>query len=408
MASLGERIRKLRKERGLTLQALAGEELSKGMLSLIENNKANPSMESLAYIAEQLGVDKNELLEDFSTGEIRKLLQEVEELYKVDVMSKDLIKEYESIVLKIQPYKEKLPFRYESARLLEIYSRCSYHAKIDGWQSSLKKAEEIYEGLHMINQSAEIHIFRAMTSFTEHRYDEALKMIQESRKIFEERAGILDPLKKLDFDYYESILYSAIGDGINASRIMQNAIDYSKEQQIFYQIDSLYRLAGFQAVLDQDVEKKNYYCEKLRLFANFLDDEEMEAFSDAIEVHYLNSVSYDFEKANEIIDHNLAKHEEITTFLFTLEKGKALYGMGRFEEALAWLKKHKIWEFLHHPYDLSLHYEKDAYMALVYEELGDHQSAVEHAKIAKENIEPMPDLPYKKFIMNVYNEITSK
>ncbi|WP_372869850.1 helix-turn-helix domain-containing protein, partial [Planomicrobium okeanokoites] len=56
MASLGELIRKLRKERGLTLQALAGEELSKGMLSLIENNKANPSMESLAYIAEQLGV----------------------------------------------------------------------------------------------------------------------------------------------------------------------------------------------------------------------------------------------------------------------------------------------------------------------------------------------------------------
>ena len=64
MASLGERIRKLRKEKGLTLQALAGAELSKGMLSLIENNKANPSMESLAYIAERLGVDRNELLEE--------------------------------------------------------------------------------------------------------------------------------------------------------------------------------------------------------------------------------------------------------------------------------------------------------------------------------------------------------
>lgn len=408
MASLGERIKKLRKERGLTLQALAGEELTKGMLSLIENNKANPSMESLAYIAKRLEIDKNELLEDFSPAEIRKLLQEVEELYKVDVMSKELIKEYKTIVGKIRPYKDKLPFRYESARLLEIYSRCSYHSKIDGWQSTLKKAEEIYEGLHMINQSAEIHIFRAMTSFTEHRYNEALTMIQESRKVFEERVRVLDPLKKLDFDYYESILYSAIGDGENAFRIMQNAIDYSKEQQIFYRVDSLYRLAGFQAVLDQDIERKNYYCEKLRLFANFLDDEEMEAFSDAIEIHYLNTVSHEFEKANEIIDHNLAKHEEITTFLFTLEKGKALYGMGRFEEALVWLKKHEIWEFLHHPYDLSLHYEKDAYLALVYEKLGDHQSAVKHAETAKDNIEPMPDLPYKKFIMQVYNQINSK
>ncbi|QHJ69265.1 helix-turn-helix domain-containing protein [Planococcus halotolerans] len=407
MASLGERIRKLRKEKGLTLQALAGEELSKGMLSLIENNKANPSMESLAYIADRLAIDKNELLEEFSTAEIRKLLQEVEELYKVDIMSKELIKEYKTIVAKIQLYKDKLPFRYESARLLEIYSRCSYHAKIDGWKSSLKKAEEIYEGLQMINQSAEIHIFRAMTSFTEHRYSEALTMIQESRKVFEERVRILDPLKKLDFDYYESILYSAIGDGKNAIRIMQNAIDYSKEQQIFYRVDSLYRLAGFQAVLDKDIERKNYYCEKLRLFANFLDDEEMEAFSDAIEIHYLNTVSHEFEKANEIIDRNLAKHEEITTFLFTLEKGKALYGMGMFEEALVWLKKHEMWEFLHHPYDLSLHYEKDAYLALVYEKLGDHQSALEHAEIAKVNIEPMPDLPYKKFIMKVYDQINS-
>lgn len=392
----------------MTLQALAGAELSKGMLSLIENNKANPSMESLAYIAERLGINQNELLEEFSTVEIRKLLQEVEKLYKVDVMSKELITEYKEIVLKIEPYKEKLPFRYESARLLEIYSRCSYHAKLDGWQSALKMAEEIYEGLHMINQSAEIHIFRAMTSFTEHRYSEALAMIQESRKVFEERAGVLDPLKKLDFDYYESILFSAIGDGENATRIMQNAIDYSKEQQIFYRIDSLYRLAGFQAVLDQDIERKNYYSEKLRLFANFLDDKEMEAFSDAIEIHYLNSVAHEFEKANEIIDRNLAKHEEITTFLFTLEKGKALYGMGEFEEALAWLKKHQIWEFLHHPYDLSMHYEKDAYLALVYEKLGDHESAVKHAAIARENIEPMPDLPYKKFILDVYNQITAQ
>ncbi|HSJ38961.1 MAG TPA: helix-turn-helix transcriptional regulator [Planococcus sp. (in: firmicutes)] len=408
MASLGERIRKLRKEKGLTLQALAGAELSKGMLSLIENNKANPSMESLAYIAERLGINKNELLEEFSTVEIRKLLQEVEKLYKLDVMSKELIKEYKNIVQKIEPYKEKLPFRYESARLLEIYSRCSYHAKLDGWQSALKKAEEIYEGLHMINQSAEIHIFRAMTSFTEHRYSEALAMIQESRKVFEERAGVLDPLKKLDFDYYESILFSAIGDGENATRIMQNAIDYSKEQQIFYRIDSLYRLAGFQAVLDQDIERKNYYCEKLRLFANFLDDKEMAAFSDAIEIHYLNSVAHEFEKSNEIIDRNLAKHEEITTFLFTLEKGKALYGLGEFEEALVWLKKHKIWEFLHHPYDLSMHYEKDAYLALVYEKLGDHESAVKHAAIAKENIEPMPDLPYKTFILDVYNQINGQ
>ena len=37
---LGERIRTLRKQRKMTLEALAGERLTKGMLSQIENNKA--------------------------------------------------------------------------------------------------------------------------------------------------------------------------------------------------------------------------------------------------------------------------------------------------------------------------------------------------------------------------------
>lgn len=407
MASLGERIRKLRKEKGLTLQALAGAELSKGMLSLIENNKANPSMESLAYIAERLGVDRNELLEEVPTAELRELLEKAETLYKRSG-TEELKEEYRYIVEKIRPIADKLPFRYESARLLELYSRCSYHLKLEDWQTALAKAEEIYEGLHMINQSAELHIFKALTKFTEHKYAESLAMIQSSRKIFEERTGILDSLRKLDFDYYESILYSAVGDYENSTRIMEAAIEYSKEQQIFYRIDALYRLAGFQAILNGDFENKDYYIDKLRLFADFSDDEEIKAFADVVEIHYLNSFVHEYEKANEMIDRNLALNKENTLFLFILEKGKALYGMGNIDEALVWLKKIVSTEFLHHPYDLSMNYEKDAYMALIYEKQGNHGVALKHAQIAKDNIDPMPDLPYKKFILDVYNQITQQ
>lgn len=407
MATLGERIRNLRKQKGLTLQALAGDQLTKGMLSLIENNKANPSMESLSYIAERLEVDRNELLEDIPTNELRNLLEEVEQLYTRELLSDELIAKYKEIAGKIKPYMEKLPFRYESARLLDIYSRCSYHSKQNDWQDPLAKAEEIYDSLHMINQSADLHIFRAMMAFTEHRYQEALSMIQTSRKLFKERAGMLDPLKKLDFDYYESILYSAVGDGENSKRLMEEAIKFSKEQQLFYRIDALYRLAGFQAVLNGDIENKDHYIAKLRLFADFTDDEEIGATADAIEIHYLNSFAHDYEKANALIDQNLEKHQEDKIFLFVLEKGKALYGLGQLEEALGWLKKHTLWEFLHHPYDLSLHYEKDAYLALIYMELGQKELAIKHATIAKDLIEPLPDLPHKRFISKVYEQVTA-
>ena len=72
---------KLRKQQKFTLETLAGSELTKGMLSLIENNKANPSMESLTYIAKRLGVEVSELLEEVSSQELREVLAKAEKLY---------------------------------------------------------------------------------------------------------------------------------------------------------------------------------------------------------------------------------------------------------------------------------------------------------------------------------------
>lgn len=404
MATLGERIKRLRKEQGLTLQALAGDGLTKGMLSLIENNKANPSMESLSYIAERLGIDRTELLQEMPTAELRALLDEIEEKRrKVSGTDEQMLRAYTEIAEHIHPYVEKLPFRYESARLLEIYSRCCYHSKRYDWKPAFDRAEEIYEQLHLINSVADLHMFRALMKFTEHRYAEALASLQESRKLIEEQSGSLDPLKKLDFDYYESILCSATGDKKNARRLMEEAIAYSKEHQIFYQINALYRLAGFEAMLAGDLERKDYYVGKLKLFAEFSDDPEIAAYAHAVEIHYWNSFTHEYEKADRLLEETRQLLDE-EDFYF-LEKGKALFGMGRIEEALECFKQHRMNRFIHHPYDLAMHYEKEAYMALIYEQLGDHEQAKTYAQKAKELIEPMSELPHKRFILETYRKI---
>ncbi|MBU9672297.1 helix-turn-helix domain-containing protein [Planococcus sp. CP5-4] len=407
MATLGERIKQIRKEQGLTLQALAGDELSKGMLSLIENNKANPSMESLSYIAERLGIDRTELLQEMPTAELRALLDEIEEKHRNIAGTGDkMIAEYEEIVERIHPYVDKLPFRYESARLLEIYSRCCYHTKRFDWKPAFDRAQTIYEQLHLINSVADLHMFRALMKLSERRYEEALETLQASRKMFEEQTGILDPLKKLDFDYYESILYSATGDKVNAHRLMEEAITYSKKHQIFYQINALYRLAGFEALLAGDLELKNYYIGKLRLFAEFSEDEDISAYANAIEIHYFNSFTHEYEKADHLLEEN-RKQMGMDDYYY-LEKGKALYGMKHYAEALDCFKQHHMNPFMPHPYDLSMHYEKEAYMALIYEQLGEHEQAKIYAQQAKELIEPMPDLPYKQFILETHRKIFGK
>lgn len=56
MVKVGQRIRELRLRRGLTQKALAGEQMTRNMLSLIENGLASPSIANIRYIAGQLRV----------------------------------------------------------------------------------------------------------------------------------------------------------------------------------------------------------------------------------------------------------------------------------------------------------------------------------------------------------------
>lgn len=52
---LGERIRELRTRLGITQKELAGNRITRNMLSLIESGNASPSVSTLIYIAERLG-----------------------------------------------------------------------------------------------------------------------------------------------------------------------------------------------------------------------------------------------------------------------------------------------------------------------------------------------------------------
>ena len=61
---MGEKIRKARLEAGLSQRQLCGEEITRNMLSLIENGGARPSMKTLGYLSRQLGKPLSYFLEE--------------------------------------------------------------------------------------------------------------------------------------------------------------------------------------------------------------------------------------------------------------------------------------------------------------------------------------------------------
>ncbi len=61
---LGERLRQARLEKGLSQRQLCGDEITRNMLSQIENGSAKPSMDTLRYLAGQLGKSVGYFLEE--------------------------------------------------------------------------------------------------------------------------------------------------------------------------------------------------------------------------------------------------------------------------------------------------------------------------------------------------------
>lgn len=68
-ATLGDRIRQLRINRGMTQTGLAGERFSKEYLSQIERGKTRPTDETVSWLAARLGVDSGFLESGVSTSE---------------------------------------------------------------------------------------------------------------------------------------------------------------------------------------------------------------------------------------------------------------------------------------------------------------------------------------------------
>lgn len=79
---LGQRLKQARIEAGLSQRQLCGEEITRNMLSQIESGKAKPSMQTLRYLAQQLGKPLSWFLEeDTVTSPNQQIMETVRQAY---------------------------------------------------------------------------------------------------------------------------------------------------------------------------------------------------------------------------------------------------------------------------------------------------------------------------------------
>lgn len=412
MDSLGTRIRKLRKEQKLTLEALAGERLTKGMLSQIENDKAKPSMESLDYIAERLGVKASELLEEVTSSSIRPLLEQVEILF-AEVKRGDA-DHHQKIVDLIKPSVENLPLSYEAGRLLYIYADALYEAGITTWESPLQQARTIFKEINLLSHWFKTFVLEISILAAKRQYTSAYARILQAKEIIKQEDYQLDSRDALLMTYYTSIFQLAIGEHEEGKKLIQETITNAHKNQLFYQIDNMYRIGAYCAMIDHDFEQTDHMFMKLAQYQAFAERVEVDAFIFVLKAHYYNSYIHNYEQALIEIErfNELRQHEYIDKLdpnFYYAEKGKSLYLLGRYDEAKDAFEQYKnIPIYISHPYDILSLNECFSYKALCYAHFGELTTAYDIAKMAYTDSLDLVDLPYKRKIEEVYHSIKAQ
>lgn len=123
--SLGEKIKRRRKELNMTLKDLAGDRITPGQISLVESGRSNPSMDLLEYLASTLNTSVEYLMETEKT-QAEKICLYFEQIAESALIDNSISKG-EKFIEHALYYAEKYNLEYRKAR--NLYLRATIYLK---------------------------------------------------------------------------------------------------------------------------------------------------------------------------------------------------------------------------------------------------------------------------------------
>ena len=394
MATLGEKIKALRKEKRLTQTELAGTELTKSMLSQIENGKATPSMKTLQYLAGKLECEASFLLEE-DNEEVTELIPKMEQAIKNN--------QFEEVYRTLLPIVQKeLPPTLSTARLYKQFISVAFNMKDYNIHSYIEKAIPIFQKYTLYRESTQTKLMLYYILFVEKKYEECLQLIASIRKEYETKQLEMDLIMQIQLFLNEAIVLLAYGDYEGCEKIILQALDFSKKNQVYYKTDEFYRILSYQKVIIADENKYLHYIKKSEQFAIFTEDSLSIAIVDILKAYYYNTITHEYTLALQHLELFKEKMQNEPTFkddgIYYLEKGKALYGLKQYKAALEILERATIPDYMFHPLDQAWTITAGAYRALCYMELQNKQKALQEATEAFHAIQEFPNSTFTSFI----------
>ena len=300
--TLGEKIKRRRKELEMTLKDLAGDRITPGQISLVESGRSNPSMDSLEYLANALQTSVEYLMESEET-QAEKICVYYEQMAETYILNQDYISA-EKYIENALYYAEKYDLEYRKAKNLFL------RANICKAKNELVLAQQLYLSANVIfikrnNFEQVINTFLNLGKITLSlkAYHSATSYLKQAEKVYlDNNIGNDSLLGEIYYEMAES--YFKIDD-------IKKAIDYTfLAKQKFEQVQHREEYGKALLLLSQEYNKKGDLVNAIKYSKKTLEvyrELEEEKNISAIE-NNLGKLFFEFDNIEEAFRHyNVAK-----------------------------------------------------------------------------------------------------
>lgn len=302
--SLGEKIKRRRKELDMTLKDLAGDRITPGQISLVESGKSNPSMDLLEYIATTLNTSVEYLMESEET-QAEKICLYYENLSESYILNGDLIIG-EQYIEKALYYAEKYDLEYRKAK--NLYLRGKVHME----KEEYALAQQFFLSANVIfiknnNYEDIINTFLNLGKITYElkAYHSCNSYLQQAEKVFLDK-GIGNDSLLGEIYYYIASVYFKLDD-------IDKSIKYSYlAKEKFSQIENQKEYAKTLLLITEQYQRKGdidnaikHSKKTLEVFKKLNDYRELAKIENS-----LGKLFYQFDNMEESFKH-LNKAREI-------------------------------------------------------------------------------------------------
>lgn len=399
---VGKKIKNLRKKLNMTQADLAGEEMTKSMLSQIENGVSNPSIKTLQYIADRLNMPVSYFLEDRE-----------EIISKSDQESYERIKHISELIDlgnldEAQDETEK--FLKDDIDVTNTKARADILLKLGNALINLNNTEtgkkyvdlsiQAYTHGNFYMEGAKAYTTLGRGFYQEFKYKESLDLCDKALNLYHKSIN-KDILFEIELYYYKILILFAVGDVKDAVKSIRTAMNISSETSIYYKADDFYRLNAVSNYLIGNIHEFEKSLEKAIQFAEFAEDKMC-----LMRIYAIKGLaaleSNDAEKALEYAGMS-RNYAEKDIYIHYLIRGRAYYILGEYRTAYENIIKVVYPSYEKHKYDYLNMWSSKIYEGLILNKLGKQAEAIEAVKMG---IEKMALLGYSRFLVNAYKSMS--